>query len=254
MGIWCSDRTVIYLTLAVRLSPGMATLACMCATVLLLGLSQRHRTASETGGAFIQASNRLYTAVTEHLDGMKEAKSYGAEPRHVALFADITRAQRRLVLRFVRHSADTKMCFDIGAVVVVSLMLYSAVALVQVPMAELLLLLVLCARLLPQCSAMQQGYQQVLHMLPAFAAVMAMQARCAAAAEPPPGGTGKAIRVERGMQFQEVVFRYDTVAHTATIRGLSCSIPARRTTAIVGPSGAGKSTMADPLMGLLVPE
>jgi hypothetical protein len=38
--------------------------------------------------------------------------------------------------------------------------------------------------LLPQCSAMQQSYQQVLHMLPAFAAVMAMQERCAAAANP----------------------------------------------------------------------
>jgi ATP-binding cassette subfamily C protein len=246
--------TVVYLALAVRLSPGLAALASGCAAVLLLVLSTRNRTASETGGAFLKASNSLYTAVAEHLGGMKEAKSYGAEPRHVALFADITKAHRGLVLRFVRQSADTKMCFDIGAVVVVSLLVYSAVAIIQVPLATLLLLLLLCARLLPQCAAMQQSYQQVLHMLPAFAAVMAMQARCTVAAEPPQGRTGKAVQVQCGIQFQQVCFRYDAAAHTATIQGLSCSIPARRTTAIVGPSGAGKSTMADLLMGLLVPD
>jgi ATP-binding cassette subfamily C protein len=60
--------------------------------------------------------------------------------------------------------------------------------------------------------------------------------------------------VEWGIQLQEVIFRYDTAADTATIQGLSCCIPARRTTAIVGPSGAGKSTIADLLMGLLVPD
>lgn len=121
-------------------------------------------------------------------------------------------------------------------------------------MAELLLSFLLCARLLPQCSAMQQSYQQFLHMLPAFVAVMAMQERCVAAAEPPQVGTGKTIQVAEGIEFQQVYFRYDTAADTAIIQDLSCYIPARRTTAIVGPSGAGKSTIADLLMGVLVPD
>lgn len=245
---------VIYVALAIQLSPVMAALSCLSAAVLLLGLGTRHRTTKETGATLGKASNRLYAAVTEHLHGMKEAKSYGAERRHIALFAEITRANRSLWLHFVRRSADTKMYFDIGTVVVVSVVIYVAVAMMQMSAARLLLLLFLYARLLPRCSALQQSYQQLLHMLPAFNEVMAMQERCAAAAEPMQADMGRSIHVQRSIQLQQVGFRYDPAADTATIQDCSCTILARQTTALVGPSGAGKSTIADLLMGLLVPD
>jgi ATP-binding cassette subfamily C protein len=121
---------------------------------------------------------------------------------------------------------------------------------------ELLVLILIFSRLMPTVSGMQQHWQGLLHMLPAFEGAMAMQRRCEAAEEehPPAADGGPGPRLERGIRLQNIGFRYDQDADREILTGVSFVVPARRTTALVGPSGAGKSTLADLLMGLLEPD
>jgi|RhiMetdeSRZDD1v2_1073273.scaffolds.fasta_scaffold68409_5 ATP-binding cassette, subfamily C, bacterial len=100
---------------------------------------------------------------------------------------------------------------------------------------------------------MQQYYQSFVNLLPAFATVMAMQARCEAAAEPKPERV-ETFTLRQGLRFEHVSFRYDASSDTPVIGDLDLTIEAGQTTAIVGPSGAGKSTIADLVTGLLVPD
>jgi ABC-type multidrug transport system fused ATPase/permease subunit len=55
-------------------------------------------------------------------------------------------------------------------------------------------------------------------------------------------------------EFNQVNFRYNQDRSIWALRDIDLTIPSNRTTALVGPSGAGKSTMADLLMGLLLPQ
>ena len=79
---------------------------------------------------------------------------------------------------------------------------------------------------------------------------MELQKRCEEAAETRTQRYEK-IDIGNGIKFNKVSFSY--AGNSPVIKDLDITIRAGKTTAIVGPSGAGKTTIADLLMGLIVP-
>ena len=79
---------------------------------------------------------------------------------------------------------------------------------------------------------------------------MGLMSSCEEASEPRVQRS-EAFELKRLMRFERVSFSYD--GNNPIIRDLDLTIKAGETTAIVGPSGAGKSTIADLVMGLIVP-
>ena len=70
--------------------------------------------------------------------------------------------------------------------------------------------------------------------------------------EYPPDGTLPFHRIEHGIIFHDVDFRYEKSSGNV-LSGLSFEIPAGVTTALIGASGAGKSTIVNLLMRLYEP-
>ena len=89
-------------------------------------------------------------------------------------------------------------------------------------------------------------------MLPAFTILTDAEHRCLQAAEPPIAQR-RGIGLAEGIQLQRVTFDYRDDGRSPAVDGVTLTIPAGATTAIVGPSGSGKSTLADLVMGLLIP-
>ncbi len=244
--------TLAYVFLALKLSTLMTGLAFLCGVGLMLLLKGKAKIAHETGEGLSEAMNNLYAAVTEHLSGMKTAKSYGAEDRHAETFGKLAEQVRHMYSHAVRNQAEVNYCFDIGSVLILSLILYVSFQILAIPIAGVLLLLFLFARIMPKFSSIQQSFQSFINMLPSFNRVMEMQRRCEAALEPKADGVGK-FKFQHDIRFEQVSFSYDDQAKSPVIRNLDLIINAGETTAIVGPSGAGKSTIADLVMGLIIP-
>ena len=80
-----------------------------------------------------------------------------------------------------------------------------------------------------------------------------MENRCKDATEDIAENNVSPFRINVGICFENVCFRYRKGKNTNVLKSISFSIPACNTTAIVGVSGAGKSTIADLLMGILYP-
>ena len=231
----------------------MTGLVVVCGAGLTLLLGGKTRVAHVAGEGLSKAMNSLYAAVTEHLGGMKTAKSYGAEDRHADIFDRLTERVRHTYIRTVRNDAELHFWFEIGSVLVLSLIVYVSFELLATPTAEALLLLFLFARIMPRFSMIQQSYQSFVNLLPAFTMVMEMQVRCEAAVEPKAKRLEE-VKLRNGIQLERVSFRYQDNGKAPVICNLDLIIKAGQTTAIVGPSGAGKSTIADLVMGLLVPD
>lgn len=242
--------TLVYVAFALTLSVPMTALACASGAGLMLALRRRTRLAHATGEAISRGTRSLYTAMTEHLGGMKLAKSYGAEEHHSAHFAEVAGRVRRVHVHAIQTEAATRYWGEIGSVLLLSGSLYAAVKVLALPTAEILLLLFLFARIIPKITHVQQSYQCVTGLLPAFASVMELQGRCEAAAEPRPRRR-EAVELRHAIRFDRVSFGYDG---RPVIRELDLAIRAGETTAIVGPSGGGKSTIADLVSGLLTPD
>jgi ATP-binding cassette subfamily C protein len=242
----------VNLGVAFTLSPAMTALALGIGALLLLLLRPFNRQALHTGKELHQARQEMFAVVTDHLSGMKVAKSYGLEKRYAQHFRAATAQLVDQFIKFARLSAATHMFYEIGAAVALCVFFFGAVEVIHLPAAYVLLMAFLFVRLLPQLSQAQQCYQRIYNMLPSYEAVLAMQGRLVKGQEPRGAPAGQPLSLEQGIELRGVSFSYDQTSHDA-VRQVDLMIPARQVTAITGPSGAGKSTLADLIMGLLAP-
>ena len=243
----------IYVAVAMRLSGLMTVLVFVSGAVLLLALRKKTREAQVTGKHISLATNGMYAAAIEHLDSMKTTKSYGAEERGAQLFSGLAGRVARMNLNSIRNQAETRFWFGVGSVVILCAILYASSAVLDISAAGLILLLFLFNRIIPLFSSMQTNYQLCLNVLPAFEGIMSIMKRCEAASESR-GGPREHIELRDGVRFESVSFIYAEDEKGAAISDLDLAIRAGETTAIVGPSGAGKSTIADLVLGLILPE
>lgn len=244
----------VYILLAVAVSASVTGLVFACGAGLLLLLRGKGREAHASGKEISEASKSLQAATSEHLSGMKTVKSYGAQDRNVDIFSKLNERVARAYVDSVRHQAEATSRFGIGSVLILSLILYVSIEVAAISMGGLLLLLFSFARIMPRLSGIQQSYQLFVTELPAFGTIMEMQARCEAAAEPEPARSQKDIELRSGIRLEGVSFAYEKRGEAFVVSDLDLTIQAGETTAIVGPSGAGKSTVADLVMGLILPD
>ncbi|MDF1522394.1 MAG: ATP-binding cassette domain-containing protein, partial [Trueperaceae bacterium] len=135
--------------------------------------------------------------------------------------------------------------------VILGAVFWFALEVLALPLAGILLLLYVFARLVPQVTGLQRQVVGIVQQLPAFERIEDLIARYEASAEVAGGPTPLPLR--RALRVEDVSFRYDDAPATPPLAGVSLTLRAGTTTAIVGPSGAGKSTLADVLVGLVPP-
>jgi ATP-binding cassette, subfamily C, bacterial len=244
----------VYVVLALQLSLAMTAMVFIAGIVLLQLLRRKSRVARVTGEDISFATNGLYSAAIEHLAGMKTTKSYAAEERNIRLFSSLAGRVAQMQLKSLHNQVETGFWFTVGSLVILSSILYVSFSILELSAAGFLLLLFLFNRMIPLFSAIQQNYQQYLNALPAFERVMEIESRCEAAAEHK-GRQDKEEEVELqdSVRFEGVSFSYGSEEKAPAVRDLNLAIEGGQTTAIVGPSGAGKSTVADLVLGLIVP-
>jgi ATP-binding cassette subfamily C protein len=242
----------VYLGLALRLSPAMASLVLGCALVLAWIVRrslERVRTISTE--AALQRTH-LHRAITEHVGGLKLAKSYGVTGRHEAMLARLSDEARRISLEFSAGDADLQRTLEFGSTVLLAVIVYVSTAFLNEPAPLMLVMIFVFARLMPRLVAIYRHVRAITATLPTYENVRALEGECIAAAEIT-HAEKDALELQQGIHFAHVTFSYLRRERPAVAR-VNFEIRAGETTAIVGASGAGKSTVADLLVGLLMPD
>ncbi|MGO9117361.1 MAG: ABC transporter ATP-binding protein [Desulfomonilaceae bacterium] len=245
---------IVHIGIAMMLSFPLTCVAMVSSGILLLVLRPLNRRSYELGEEWRVTMAALFGVLMDHLSGMKLAKSFGAEDRHVRSFCSLNGNLEQQANRYAGILSSTGMYYEIGGVVVVASFFLVGVQVLQIPAATLLIMVFLFATLVPMFSWMQRTWQGTLNMLPAYKAVLEMGEKFRASEEPLKSGPVNPIDLESGVEFRDVSFRYDKEDGNFVLNGIELFIKARETTAILGPSGGGKSTFADLLIGLLTPD
>jgi ATP-binding cassette, subfamily C, bacterial len=244
---------IVYVALAIAVAPWLALLACLTGAGLFLAFQRQVRNVHAIGREIGDANAMLQSAVNERLAGIKVTKGHGVEERVVEAFTDLARHAASLYVTVYRVHANVGAAFRIASAVVLSALVYVALVVVGLTTAALLLMLFLFARLLPLMQGLQSSFQTFASSLPAFDEVVALQERCAAAAEQVSGRAWpSAVPVRGGVELESVGFAYEP--GRPVLRDVTLRVAPGTTTAIVGASGSGKSTLADMILGLLTPE
>jgi ATP-binding cassette subfamily C protein len=244
----------VYLGVAVRLSPGMTGFVLLCGAGLAWAIRGQLARSREAGEYVSTSTNRVYSAISEHLASMKTAKSYGRAGEHADAFEALAHEVRDGQLAAMDQWTGVRQRLTIGVPVVLAVVVYVSHSLLHVPNLSLFVLLFLFARLMPRLTGLYENLQTFITTLPGFVTVCEFEDRCRAAAEAaePADGRSTDVTFQDELRFEHVTFAYPDTGQPA-VRDLEFAIRAGATTAIVGPSGAGKSTVADLLLGLLTP-
>lgn len=240
-----------YLTVSLYLSFELTMLVIVSGGLLVWLLRRYSRRALKLGQQQTQTGKAVFASVNEFLNGIKLVKSYGTEDFYNQYFEKTTSSQREKQLAFKRSSSLAQQTFQIGSAILLSVLFYVAITLFNVPVTELVILALIFIRLMPLLSGLQRNYEQIMHMLPAYASAMKLQQECVLAAETTQVTKVLSLTLKQSIELKGVSFSYGETS--PIFKNVNINIPATQTTAIIGKSGAGKSTLADILSGLMLP-
>jgi ATP-binding cassette subfamily C protein len=243
--------TLVYLVVAARLSPALTAIVVAAALGLLLALRIRTRRSAEDGAAYSDASRRLHRFVSESLAALKVAKSTGSEARDAATFRAATHTASERYLQLITAFADSKRRLDLLSATGLCVLVFVAVKAFEIRGASLLLVVFIFARLMPRMLALQDSLQLFAAGLPAFGHVVRLQSECETQSEQL-GDNGTPLALVDRAHLEDIHYRY-LADGREILNNVNLTLEAGQTTALVGPSGGGKSTLADLVMGLLVP-
>ena len=244
---------VAYLGVATMLSPMASAVTVVSGGLLFVLLGRQHREALNLGHRQGEVARSLQKSIQEGLGGIKLSKILGNEDRHVQQFVAAMDDLRQQQLAFIVSTSRSRALLQAGGAVLLVAYLYAGFMLWDMPLAELLTLVLVFSRLVPMFTSAQQNLHRWLHALPALTFTQDIIERSQAAAEPEGDGSGAPGAISRVLELNNVSLLYPGRERPA-LDGLSVQFPARTTTAIIGSSGAGKSTLADIVMGLLRPD
>ena len=240
-----------YLTVAFHLSPAVTALALLTGASLWWSLRTSHHVSRANGKALSEAYQAFFRQIQEFVGALKLIKIHGEEKGYERQFDRIVihlSAQER---QFQALTQRSQLVFRIGSAIALALMTYVSLAWIQVPGANLLVLIAIFSRMLPQVSQIHMNLQQMAQSVPAFDSWHRWVQACDAHAEKVPE-SAKPIDLTEGIMLHDVSYQHPKGNRRFLVPSLL--IPAHRTTAIVGPTGSGKTTLLDLISGLSAPD
>ena len=261
-----SLATTTVLTLAaalvsVVLSPWLALLT-FGVTALVAAASWPSIRLSHVRGREIVGLSRTYAATTtDALDSVRLVRAHdAADPWLDALRRDAT-AVRATMLQYTRRTATTRAVIAVGSAVGAAALVVLALGSGQ-PVAQVLVLVLVLARVMGGAGSLLRLAQQAAHSLPALGDVVGLTAQAYAARESAEaaGTPATVVRPRDASPARPPAVRLEDVrlaypgTHDDALRGVTIDILPGAITAIAGPSGAGKSTLVDVVLGLLEPD
>ena len=244
---------LIQIGVAFWMAPGVTGFVLVCGAALALFSNRYIKRAKELGGRTSRLGQAYLSEVTDGLNGMKEIKSNNLSGYRQDAYRALVRRMAEEQMEYVRMKSDSDFFYKAGSVLFVSGFLYVAATLFHTRLDQLLVVIVVFARLWPVFTGLQASLQQLASSLPAFESIERLQAEAGRASENLKPHAGK-LALSRGIECRDVSFRYGGEGEGDALDGIRLFVPANGMTAVVGRSGAGKSTLVDALTGLIRPQ
>jgi ATP-binding cassette subfamily C protein len=243
---------LVYIIFALKLA-GLITGVIFIVGVIILLILRKKINSSRTKGEHVTTTTQdLYSSIIQQLNGMKTIKSFGMEEENIKIFSKQTDQVAQTYLDTIQSYADVKLLFDVGTVVILSIIVWLLIEVVNISTVTLLILIYLFVRMIPQFSIIQRSYQYFISILPAYNNVITLEKECIEKTDIK-GQVNDKIKLNNSITFNNVSFSYSK-SNYFSMENLNLKINAGKTIAIVGPSGSGKTTIADMIMGLIFPE
>lgn len=240
-----------YLLVAAYLSIWMTILSLCVGGITAFLLRRQHRAAHNLGSEETDISKSVQQVIQEGLTGIKLTKILKNEDRHGDVLDQYLKVQRNNVMNFIKLTAANSAIYQLLVALMLVALVWIGLVVLELPVATLLTMIVIFSRMAPKMRSLQTQANDILHASAALQNVEQTMQQAAENQEVQHAVDTPAIQLSKTLNLKNVSFDYTGVK---TLRDINLTIAANKTTTIMGPSGGGKSTLADVIMGLLIPD
>jgi ATP-binding cassette subfamily C protein len=209
------------------------------------------------GRTIIEAHVSMAEGAAAFMGGLKLAFAQNLEQGFVDSYAAAAASSVRDRVQFTALQSTLRNLTSGGAALAGAATLLIGVEVFHLSAAVLITLLVVLSRMGALATTVQHGVQQIVHSLPGYAAILAVEAELApeevafgVQTLAPSLSTSEAALVFVGVDYSHDPAR----GRRPQLLQTSLAIPVGAFVGIVGPSGVGKTTLLDLAAGLLAPQ
>ncbi len=241
----------VYLVFSLLLSSTLTLIALLFGLALAALLWPINKRIYSSGHTELSANRDIHRGIFENLSSLKVIKSFAAEERYLAKMYKANVDLEEQQVRITKIAAFVGFINKAGAAIIFALLFFTSITWLQIPVSNLLVILFIFSRLMPQISSIQTTFQSLVHKAPAYQDLLENRASLVQWKENA-AQSGDAPTLHKKITLQDVDYQYPDT-EKQVLSGFSADIGVNETVAIVGPSGVGKSTLADILSGLIEP-
>ena len=242
-------QVIVYFIVACLVSWEFTVICLVASAGLLLLLNRLVHMAKNAGRRQTKLLKSLLSRLTDTLQSVKPLKTMARENLIGPLLEGETIRLNRALRREVFSTEALGAAQEVFLTTIVAIGLYAALTYWELPFANVLVLVLLLARMIGRLGKGQKGYQKMMIAESAFWSIQNAIKNAEEEREPTYGGISP--QLNSSIQLHCVSFAY---RDRPILQEASLTIPVGQFTAIVGPSGAGKTTIADLITGLLQPQ
>lgn len=251
--ILCRSITLFFVLtgLSLLVSPFLTLVAVAVAIALLVVLLPISRILKESGHLNLGASRRLFQLTIDQFTNVKLIKSHSAEQDFLTRAMESSGTMEAQQVRLARYTGLARLVNLSTVAVMFASLVYIGLEFAELAVENLLVLLVICARLFPQFQTSQTAFQNLVQMSPQyndleFHLTELRAHRDSGSVELQP------LDFSENIRLSNVAYQYPDTSAPVFV-DVNATIYRNQSTAILGPSGSGKTTLADMIAGLISP-
>jgi ATP-binding cassette, subfamily C, bacterial len=243
---------LLMLGLAFYLAPLLTLLVLVCFGLLI---PRQKKAAQEIHRSGLEVSARgrqVFESSAERLQNLKVVKAFGAQDVELKLFKQrYDSVVREMMDNYWRATASSRH-FQLGSLGLLCGLILLGLFGLHMPGGTMLIFLFAFVRATPRLNVVQTKANELIADLPAYTEIETFLRECAEHSEADDAHS-VAPTLKQSLRLHGVRFAYAADA-PLVLDGVDMELAAGKMTAIAGLSGAGKSTIADLVMGLLIPQ
>lgn len=241
---------LVQLAVAVWLSLPITVFVLICGCIYVFAFRRLMRISKEYGEKMMHLNRSMYAELFNQLRGVKEVRSYNVQREHAALFEEISYSFKSAKLEYIRQSSVPQVIYSCAAAFMIGVIFLVCVLYFRMDTARLMVLVYVFMRLWPVFSGLYGTVQSIQSSVPAFEKLS--EAFISLAQTEQPAENVQPLVFDKEIRFENVSFSYQD-GDEAVLKNVSFSLKKGTITALAGRSGAGKTTIADLLLGFLIP-
>ncbi|MBW7458869.1 ABC transporter ATP-binding protein, partial [Paenibacillus sepulcri] len=175
--------TLIQIVFAFWLSPAMTLFVLGCGTVLALFSRQYIHQAKVLGSQTSELSQSYLAGITDQLNGIKDIKSNNLEESRLGWLHSLTQGMMHEQMEYIRLRMNSQLVYKISSALLIAGFVFISFQFFHTQGPQLLLVILIFARLWPRFTGIQSNLEQLAATVPAFKALIGLQKECAEAVE-----------------------------------------------------------------------